>query len=283
MSKTITADMTGKIAIVTGATAGIGKEIARGLAVMGATVVIGARSAERGEAARAEIVASTQNPNVEVLLVDVAEPASVRAFVERFRARHDRLDVLVNNAGVWFTDRRQNSQGHELTFSTNVVGPWLLTSLLEEPLRAAAPSRVVNVVSGLADHYDGGDLLYTRRKYDGFKVYAQSKAAERMITWGLADRLAQAGVTVNAAAPGFVKTDFNREAKGFMAGMIDLMARLFADSPEKGAATPLWAATSPDLDGVTGRYFDAKKEKERRFDDPTQIAHVERACAELAS
>jgi NAD(P)-dependent dehydrogenase (short-subunit alcohol dehydrogenase family) len=276
-----TQSLYGKVAVVTGATTGIGKEIARGLAALGARVVIGARTRERGEAARREIVESTGNRDVVVLQIDVASIASVRAFVDELSASHDRVDILVNNAGIWVTDRSESVDRHELTFATNVLGPYLLTTLLADRLRAAGSARVVNVVSALAQKYDATDLEYTRRKFSGFDAYAQSKAALRMLTWGFARRFAGTAVTVNAAAPGFVKSEFNRSAKGFMAAMIGFSSRLFAVSPAKGADTPLWVATAPELAGKSGAYFDARTKKEGKFDDTAAIAELERICGEL--
>jgi retinol dehydrogenase 12 len=273
--------LSGKVALVTGATGGIGKEIARGLARVGADVVIGARDATRGEAARGEIMRSTQNDRVSVMIIDVSDLASVRSFVEAFRSKHTRLDVLVNNAGVWSTDRRESADGYELTFATNVLGPHLLSSLLLESLREAGAARVLNVVSSFAGNYDVDDLNFTRRKWDGFKAYTQSKQALRMLTWGLAKRLEGTEVTANAVAPGFVKTDFNRNAHGFRAAMINLSARLFAVSSEEGADTPVWAAAAPELATVSGRYFEGRKEKERKFDDPAPIAELEHRCDDM--
>jgi NAD(P)-dependent dehydrogenase (short-subunit alcohol dehydrogenase family) len=212
-----------------------------------------------------------------VLVLDVSSQASIRAFVERLDV--ERLDILVNNAGAWFSDRKESVDGYELTFATNVLGPHLLTKLLLPKLRG----RVVNIVSGLAANYDASDLMFDTRKYDGFKVYAQSKQALRMLTWGLAARLDGKGVTVNAAAPGFVKTDFNQNAHGFTASMINLMVKMFGVTPAKGAETPLWVATAPELEGVTGKYFDGKKEKEGKFREPDPIAELERACDELSA
>lgn len=270
----------GKLALVTGATGGIGKEIARGLARMGAQVIVGARSPDRGEATRRELTESTGNAAVDWMLLDVASIVSVRAFATAFATRHSRLDVLVNNAGVWMTDRRESPDGHELTLATNVLGPYLVTSLLADQLRASGSARVVNVVSALAAKYDAHDLQFRQRKFSGFDAYAQSKAALRMLTWGFARRFASTGVTVNAAAPGFVKTDFNRDAHGFTATMINLMAKLFAVSPEKGADTPLWVASAFELEGITGRYYDARKPQDGKFSDPDAIAQLERFCAE---
>lgn len=277
MGTTLDVDLTGKVAVVTGATGGIGKQIALGLARLGATVVLGARDAGRGAAAAAEIGAA------EVVPLDVADLASLRAFAARFRDRHDTLDVLVNNAGAWFTDRRTSPQGVELTFATNVLGPHVLTDLLRDPLSAGGGGRVVNVVSSFAGGYDATDLQFERRPFDGFQAYNQSKQALRMLTWGQAARLAPAGVTANAVAPGFVRTDFNRHARGPRATMIGLSARLFAVSPAKGADTPLWAAVAPELLGVTGKYFIGRKEQDGRFHEPDPIADLERRCRELAS
>jgi len=272
--------LTGKIAIVTGATTGIGKQIALGLGRLGARVVIGARTPERGEAARAEIAAATK-ADVSVLGLDVASFASIHQFAEDFERRFERLDLLVNNAGAWFSDRRTSPDGHELTLATNVLGPHLLARLLRGRLGAGAPARIVNVVSAMAGNYDANDLEYERRAYDGFKAYGQSKQALRMLTWGLAARLDPARVTVNAAAPGFVKTEFNRNARGFTAGMIGAMAKLFAVTAEKGARTPLWVATAPELAGVTGKYFDGMKEKPSKFREPDAIADLERRLDDM--
>jgi NAD(P)-dependent dehydrogenase (short-subunit alcohol dehydrogenase family) len=268
--------LTGKTALVTGATGGIGKEIARGLAKLGAHVYIGARNAERGAAVREEL---RKDGSVEALPLDVASFASIRSLAEKFPA--ERLDILVNNAGAWFSDRRDSVDGYELTFATNVLGPHLLTKLLLPKLQA--PARIVNIVSGLAANYDAEDLMFERRKYDGFKVYAQSKAALRMLTWGQAARLGGNGITANAAAPGFVRTDFNQNAHGFTATMINFMAKMFAVTPEKGADTPIWVASAPELASLSGKYFDGRKEKDGKFQDPAAIADLERRCDEMVA
>jgi len=283
-------DLTGKVIVVTGATGGIGKEIARGLFRRGATVVIGGRNPERTIATKRELENLPENRTrdgyeVHAFPIDVAHQASLHAFAATVRERFDAVDGLVNNAGAWFTDRRESPDGVELTLATNVLGPHklseLLTPLLQAGARTRGEARVVNIVSGIAGNYDADDLQFTRRPYDGYRAYSQSKAALRMLTWGLAARLEGTGVTANAAAPGFVRTDFNRNAHGFRAGMINFMARLMAVSPEKGAATPLWVTTAPELTGVTGKYFDGLKEKDGGFADQAAIADLERRCEEL--
>jgi NAD(P)-dependent dehydrogenase (short-subunit alcohol dehydrogenase family) len=265
-----------KLAIVTGATNGIGKEIARGLASSGMTVVIGARDLERGAQTAKEL-----GGTIHVLPLDVADQRSIHVFADAYRARFPRLDLLVNNAGAWFSDRRESAQGHELTFATNVLGPHLLTHLLVDSLRASRGARVVNVVSSIASGYDPTDLEYTRRNYDGFKVYAQSKQALRMLTSAQATRLGADRITVNAAAPGFVRTGFNRNAHGIRAAMIGAMAKLFAVRADKGAATPLWVATAPELDGVTGKYFDGLAEKDTKFRDAAANLELDRLCTAM--
>jgi NAD(P)-dependent dehydrogenase (short-subunit alcohol dehydrogenase family) len=249
--------MNNKTAFVTGATGGIGKHIALGLARLGATVIIGARDKEKGAATRDEIIAATKNDRIKVAVVDVSSVRSVRAL----QLDVPQLDVQINNAGAWFSDRRTSVDGRELTLATNVIGPHLVTRALLPKLANGA--RVINIVSDFASEYDVSDLEFSRRPYDGMK------------TWGMASRLADQGITVNAVAPGFVKTDFNQNAKGFTAGMIGFMAKLFAVSPEKGADTAVWAASAPELDGVTGKLFAKRREKDGKFRDTTAIADLE--------
>lgn len=270
-------DLTGKVAVVTGATGGIGKEIARGLARLGATVIVGARSRDKGEAVLAELKKDAAHPGALSLgIVDVSSLASVRAFADEVAKKHDAVHVLVNNAGAWFTDRRESAEGHELTLATNVLGPYELTKRLAPALSAAKGARVVNVVSELAQSYDASDLEWKRRAYDGFKCYGQSKQALRMVTWLHAEQLAEDGIRVNAAAPGFVKTDFNQNAKGFVPWMINLFAGVMAVSAAEGADTPLWAAASRETEDKTATYFDARKEKDGKFRDPAALAELDR-------
>jgi len=172
----IDANLSGKVAIVTGATGGIGKEIARGLAKLGATVIVGARNPSKGEQVVADLRKDAKSPDaVSTMTVDVSSIASVRSFVSDFEKKHDQLNILVNNAGAWFTDRKETSEGNELTLATNVIGPYLLIKLLADRLRKGEPSRVVNLVSGLAANYDGSDIQWKKRKFDGFKSYGASK------------------------------------------------------------------------------------------------------------
>jgi NAD(P)-dependent dehydrogenase (short-subunit alcohol dehydrogenase family) len=282
MEQPVSVDATGRVAVVTGATGGIGREIALGLSRLGATVIIGARNPDRGDATREAIVAETGDADrVHVLPLDVADLGSVRAFAEDFRQHFAGLHVLVNNAGAWFTEHRESPDGIELTFATNVLGPHLLTELLTDTLQHGGNARIVNIVSPIVGDYDAEDLQFQSRPYDGFKAYKQSKQALSMLTWGAAARLDPARVTANAAVPGFVRTDLNRNAHGLRAAMINVFARLIAVAPAKGADTPLWAALSPELDRVTGKLIAKRQVSDGKFHNPTAIADLERRCAAL--
>lgn len=251
--------MNGKVCIVTGGNTGIGKETARGLAQRGATVVLACRDTARGEAARDDIARSTGRKDVEVIALDLGSKASIRAFGERFRAAHERLDVLVNNAGVWRSSRGTTEDGIEATFGVNHVGTWLLTQDLLPLLKKSAPSRIVVLSSKL--HYRGRmdweDLQFERRKYGTTAAYAQSKLANVLFTKALARRLEGTGVTVNAVHPGVVRTDLMRDYPKLLVKLFNL----FLLTPEQGAECSLHVATAPELAGVTGEYFEKSRIK----------------------
>jgi NAD(P)-dependent dehydrogenase (short-subunit alcohol dehydrogenase family) len=277
MTTPLNVDLKGKTALVTGATAGIGKEIARGLLHMGAHVILGVRNVEKGQAVAKELGGTST-----VLKVDTSSPASIRTFATEVKSKFSSLNILINNAGAWYSDRRTSPEGKELTFATNVLGPFVLNEELLPLLEKGAPSRVVNVVSGLASDYDPADLEFTRRKFDGFKAYGASKLAARMITWGLAKRVEGKGIAVNAAAPGFVRTEFNKNARGFIATMINVSASLFADKPEQGADAILYVAVAPQLEGQSGKFFDRRKEKDGKYYEPAPIAELEQKLRDMA-
>lgn len=247
--------MIGKICLVTGATSGIGQVTALELARMGATVVIVARSRERSEATKAKIVAQTGNPSVEIILADLAELAAVRRAAEEFRARYDRLDVLVNNAGLYLDKRTLSADGLELTFAVNHLAPFLLTHELLEPLRAVKAARIVTVSSGA--HMGGRgrfDDLRAEKGYMGFAAYAESKLANILFTYELARRIDGSGMTANCLHPGAVQTGFASGTGGIFGGIFGL-ARPFMLTPEQGAETSIYLASSPEVEGVNGKYF----------------------------
>ena len=252
MSATASA-MSGKTVLVTGATGGIGLETARSLARMGAAVVIGARDPVRGQAVMDEI--NRKGGRAELLEIDMMSFASVRRAAERFLGSHTRLDVLVNNAGVAVRERRLTADGHELTWQTNFLGGFLLTKLLLPALKSAVRPRVVNVSSQAhrSARMDW-DNLELERGYSGFKAYANTKLAQVLFTRELARR--EPGIAVNAVHPGAIATGIWRAAPKFAQWILGLVL----PPPEKGARPVVRLASSPDLDGITGRYFNKLRE-----------------------
>lgn len=250
--------MRDKVCIVTGPTSGIGLEIARGLAERGATVVLAARDRAKADAVRARI-----GGDARFMALDLASLASVRAFAAEYRRSFDRLDVLVNNAGIHTARDEVTVDGVELTFQTNHLGHFLLTKLLLDPLRAAAPSRVVTVASEAHRGARRVDLdgLARGARGGGIFTYAQSKLANIQFAFALARRLEGTGVTSNAAHPGSVRTGWARGAESGLFRAAAWAASPFLLSPERGARTPLYVATAPELARVSGGYFVRMREK----------------------
>ncbi|MBL8720365.1 MAG: SDR family oxidoreductase [Myxococcales bacterium] len=250
-------DLAGKICVVTGANTGIGKETARGLASRGATVILACRDAQKGEAARADLAASTGRQDLRVIPLDLADLDSVRAFVATLRAELPRIDVLVNNAGVWTTQRGTTKQGFETTFGVNHLGTFLLTNELLPLLEASPAGRVVTLSSSL--HYRGkmqwDDLQSEKRRFSGPTAYNQSKLANVLFTLALARRLAGTKVSAFAVHPGVVATELARSYPKLLVKVF----HLFLLSPEQGATCSLHAATAPELEGQTGLYFEKSR------------------------
>jgi NAD(P)-dependent dehydrogenase (short-subunit alcohol dehydrogenase family) len=265
----IEVNLAGKTAIVTGANTGIGKEIARDLARLNARVILACRTADRGQAALEEIVCDTGNHKTELRLLDVSSRASVLAFARDFLAREPSLDILVNNAGAWFDEKRTSVDGIELTWATNVLGPLALTRallpLLTKTGKPGAFARVVNVASEMARSLDVTDVDFARRGYDGVAAYAQSKQADRMLTWALARRIAGAPVTANAMHPGWVKTEMNSRERGVKHMVACAATKMFARKPQEGADTATWLAAATSLEGVTSKYYVDRQERDCRF------------------
>ena len=270
-------------AVVTGGTRGIGKEITRGLLRQGATVVVGARNVGQGEAVRREFAKEPGGGRIKVLPLDLSSMASVRKFASAVTEQYPALQILINSAGAWFNERNESVDRRELTLATNVLGPYLLTKLLLPQLRAGAPARIVNMTSSTVGAYDPSDLEWSRRKYDSFKAYTQSKQIARMTTWKLAQRLEGSGVVVNTVGPGIVKTEFLHNATGLFARLMALSAKVIGVTPEKGAVTPLWVALAPELAAVSGRFFEGKKEKNGGFRDQAALDQLETLLDEITS
>jgi len=247
--------MSDKVCLVTGGNSGIGKSVALGLAKMGATVVVVSRNKEKGQTAITDIMEKSGNKNVELLQADMSSQISIRQLADEFKARHERLHLLINNAGVYLTKRTESEDGLESTFAINHLGPFLLTSLLLDILKASSPSRIVNVTSdahkGANIHFDD---LQGEKRFSGWQAYGQSKLAMILFTHELAKRLGGTGVTVNSAHPGVVRTNFAKNNGGLVMLGFRFLG-IFFISPESSAKRILYVATSPDLEGVTGKYF----------------------------
>jgi len=265
--------MTGKVCIVTGANTGIGRETALGLAKLGATVVMVCRDRERGESSRQEIKHKTGNNRLELMICDFASQNSIRQFAQQFQQGHDRLDVLVNNAGVVLRHCSMTEEGIESTFAINHLGYFLFTNLLLDVLKKSAPSRIVSV-SSAAHRYGKLDINAwpTGRDYAGFGAYANSKLANVLFTYELARRLQGTGVTANCLHPGPVGTNLFRGLPKFLQSLI----KLVTISPERGARTSIYLASSPEVEGVTGKYFARCRQQKS-----SEASHNEEAARNL--
>ena len=242
-------DLDGATILVTGATDGLGKRVARELSGKGATVLLHGRNGERLEATLEDIRRETGSERLGSYLADLSSLAQVRALADRILADQVHLDVLINNAGVIVRERKESEDGFELTFAVNYLAHFLLTSLLLPLLRGSAPARIVNVASAGQSPVDFDDVMLERR-YDGMRAYTRSKLAQIMFTFELAGRLSGSGVSVNALHPAsLMDTKMVNETFGYTMSTV-----------QEGAVATVRLAASPDVEGVTGRYFDGHYE-----------------------
>lgn len=254
--------MDGKVALITGATSGIGRVTAKTLAVMGAKVVVLGRDADKGKDLEAEIHSTTGKKDMEFILCDLSSLDSVKKAALEFLSHHDRLDVLLDNAGGINGKRKVTVDGFEYTLGVNHLAHFVLTNLLMDRLKASAPSRIV-VTSSSAHamgHMDFDDLM-AERKYKFLKVYGQSKLANALFTFELARRLQSTGVTANCFHPGAIRSNFVNGIGGAASVMAPVVG-VFMHSPKKGAETQIYLASSPEVEGVTGKYFFKKVVKQ---------------------
>ena len=258
--------MNGKRALVTGATNGVGKISALELARMGAEVIVVSRSQQKCQATVNEIKLETGNQNVEYMTADLSSMQAIRNLADEFHAKYDSLDVLLNNAGGFFNSRKESVDGYELTLALNHLNYFLLTHLLLPDLKNATETngeaRIVNVSSGAhegARHGVNFEDIQRNEGYSGFGVYSETKLMNILFTYELARRLEGINVTVNALHPGFVNTGFGMNNRGIVSFLLGIVQRIFAKSPEQGAETQIYLASSPDVKGMTGKYFDNKK------------------------
>jgi NAD(P)-dependent dehydrogenase (short-subunit alcohol dehydrogenase family) len=252
-------NLRGKICIVTGSNSGIGKETALALAGMNATVVMGVRNLERGQASLESIVQETGTKTIEMIQCDVASRSSIEKFAAEFKNRHNTLHVLVNNAGAVFNRRQITEDGFERTFAVNYLGPFLLTRELLPVLKSSAPSRVINLSSGL---YKSGNVvlndLQSEKQYSSQKVYRNAKLLLLMHTYSLARKLEGSGVSVNAVLPGFVATNLGKNSGSRLQALMFGMMKPFQLSPKEGAETSAYVASSSEVEGLSGKCFSKK-------------------------
>jgi retinol dehydrogenase 14 len=277
--------MAGKSVLVTGGTGGIGKATAIGLAALGARVGITGRDQARTEAAAAGIRTAPGSPAMDAFAADMSAQAGVRRLAAQVLDTYPRLDVLVNNVGGFWAHRHVTADGLEHTFALNYLAPFLLTNLLLDRLTASAPARIVTVSSGA--HTRGRidfDDLQGERNYSGQRAYSQSKLANVMFTYELARRLEGTGVTATALHPGVVRTSFAAEDQPAYFAVMIRVARPFMKTPAQGAVTPVYLASSPEVEGVTGRYFAGRKPRtsSKVSYDTAAAARLWQASADLA-
>jgi NAD(P)-dependent dehydrogenase (short-subunit alcohol dehydrogenase family) len=262
-----------KIAIITGATSGLGKETALALAGMNASIVLPTRNLKKGNLVKKQITDKTGNPDIYVMECDLASFESIRKFAGDYKKRFSRLHILVNNAGIWENKRKETSDGIEVNFGVNHLAHFLLTSLLMDELRKSTQARIVNVSSSA---HMIGRMNFSdpegRKNFSSIRSYGQSKLANILFTRFLADKVRKEGITVNCLHPGVVATNLFDK----LHPVIRYFAGLFMISCKKGAETIVYLAASPDVEGVSGEYFVRKKIKK-----PWSHALDDRAAARL--
>jgi len=253
-------DLEGKVFLVTGATEGIGKAAALECAARGADLTITGRSKEKTERVLAELQAAAGGSPVHALLGDLSTIAEARRVAAEFKARRQRLDVLVNNAGAIFAQKHTSADGLEMTFALNHLGYFVLTTELLDLLRSTPGSRVVSTSSGA--HFMGkldlSDVSRCEKGYSTWRAYGDSKLANVLFTRELSRRLGE-GHSANCVHPGWVHTGFAMNNKGLMASLVGATASLFARTPKKGAETIVWLAAAPEAAGISGQYLHDKK------------------------
>ncbi len=274
--------MKGKRVIITGPTSGVGREIAAQLAALDAEVILCCRDVKKGNQVALEITSSYGGAKLVVLEVDTSSQESIRRFAKEFRRKYRRLDVLINNAAVnrGILPKVDSVDGIELTFATNVLGYFLLTQELLDLLKRSAPSQIINVASTYASDLDLDDLEFDRRPFESFKAYAQSKACDRLLTWALARRLEGTRVRANAMTPGLITdTGLYRNAE------TQLVERLTQYSGGRtvvqGAKTAAWLASDPEIEKVSGKFFQDYEELPCEFRNKKNEEKLWRICEEL--
>ncbi len=245
--------MKDRIVVITGANRGIGKEAAKELARTGAKIYLASRSINSANEAREEIIRETNNKNIFVRELDLSSPESIRKFVDTFKKEETKLDVLINNAGLWSGDKVLSAFNEEMTFSVNVLGHQLLTKLLLDLLKSGSPSRIINVASHFAGGLETDDVSFNRRKYNATSAYKQSKQANRMLTREWARRLENDNIAVYSMTPGFIpSTDLFRNQNVVGKLLLKLFGLIEGRTVQQGADTIVWLASTEESQGNNG-------------------------------
>ena len=255
--------MKGKVCLITGANGSLGKATAIALAQLGATVILACRDKERGETAKADVIAATKNSAVELILVDLSSQESIRQMVTTFSEKYDRVDVLINNAAIYKSQREMTSEGLELMFATNHIGPFLMTNLLLDNLKTSTPARVLVVTAPSTTPLDF-DNLQGEQRFSSLQAFGVTKMCNLLFTYELARRLEGSGVTVNAVHPGLMKSSLMREAPLVMRWL----TQLASTAPTKAASSLVYLALAPEMAGVTGKFF-----KDGKVIESNQYSH----------
>ncbi len=274
--------MKDKVIIITGSNRGIGKDAARELAKNGSRIYLAVRSVDSANETRLEIIKETGNKNVFVKELDLASPESIRKFAESFKKDETKLDVLINNAGLWSGDKVLSSFNEEMTFSVNVLGHQLLTKLLVDLLKKGSPSRIINVASHFAGGLETDDVGFDRRKYNATSAYKQSKQANRMLTREWARRLENDNIRVYSMTPGFIpSTDLFRNQNFAGKILLKIFGLIEGKTVQQGADTIVWLASSENITGRNGGFFKERKEEVCAFDHPAKEKELWDKCEEI--
>ncbi|HOI29050.1 MAG TPA: SDR family NAD(P)-dependent oxidoreductase [Melioribacteraceae bacterium] len=274
--------MKDKVIIITGSNGGIGKEAAGELAKLGARIYMAGRSVNSLNEAKDEIVRETENESVFVEELDLASPESIRKFAETFKKNESKLDVLINNAGLWSGDKVLSGFKEEMTFSVNVLGHQLLTKLLVDLLKKGSPSRIINVASHFAGGLDADDVSYDRRNYNATSAYKQSKQANRMLTREWARILENDNVRVYSMTPGFIPTTDLFRNQGFIGKiLLKIVGWIEGKTIQQGADTIVWLTSAENINGSNGGFFKERKEEVCAFNHSAREKELWDKCEQI--
>lgn len=271
-----------KVVIITGANKGIGKETTKQLAKLGAKIYMACRSLESAVKVRDEIAEESGNQNIFVRHLDLASVESISNFADKFKQEESKLDILINNAGLWTKTKKLNDINIEYTFAVNVIGHQLLTKLLIDELKNASPSRIINTASHFAGGLEIDDINFQKRNYNETLAYKQTKQANRMLTREWARRLRNDNISVYSLTPGFIPdTELFREQNMFGKLLLKIFALIEGRTIEEGADTIIWLASTEKVIGSNGGFFNRRKEEKCKFSNPEEEKNLWDKCEEF--